>query len=353
MPGYTLSKTTFLYGIQCDKRLYLNKHFRHLADTTPAALKATFDRGKEVGLLAQQLFPGGVDASPPDHFRMLEAADKTRKFIEAGHTIIYEATFVYNGVLAALDILVRDEEGWKGYEVKSSGKLSQVYYTDAAIQYYVITGSGLRLTDMQLLYINRNYIRGEELDIRQLFAAQSVKSLCEKIIPIFPEEIERLKNILQADQVPEVAVGAHCTDPYTCNFAGHCGAFVPPGSNPAEETFRYPACLLQLDTTLKIVPPYPGTKPFTEIPNGYTLYGRERQGAEKTTLPYTADCSGDPRPQLIQQLLLDTAHYSTIYVHDLSAARKLLQQWQILLPRYAGELADRIPRLRATPPTPE
>ena len=37
-----------------------------------------------------------------------------------------------NNVLAALDILVKDEEGWKAYEVKSSTKVSETYIKDAS-----------------------------------------------------------------------------------------------------------------------------------------------------------------------------------------------------------------------------
>ena len=59
------------------------------------------------------------NASPENHFKMVESVGKTLNLISKGESIIYEATFQYNNVLAALDILVKDEEGWKAYEVKS------------------------------------------------------------------------------------------------------------------------------------------------------------------------------------------------------------------------------------------
>ena len=98
-----------------------------------------FDQGTNIGLLAQKLFPNGADASPENHFKMVESVRKTQEFISQGKSIIYEATFLYNNVLAALDILVKDDEGWKAYEVKSSTKVSDTYIKDAAIQYYTIT----------------------------------------------------------------------------------------------------------------------------------------------------------------------------------------------------------------------
>lgn len=52
-----LSKSTFLQGLQCDKRLYLYKHHYDWQDTISEHQQALFDRGHNVGKLAQSLFP--------------------------------------------------------------------------------------------------------------------------------------------------------------------------------------------------------------------------------------------------------------------------------------------------------
>ena len=113
MENYVLSKSTFIRGLQCEKSLYLYKHHYDLKDTPSAQLQAIFHQGNKVGIFAQELFPNGVDASPPDHFRIQESVLRTQEFIDTGESIIYEATFQFNGVLAALDILVKDRDGWK------------------------------------------------------------------------------------------------------------------------------------------------------------------------------------------------------------------------------------------------
>ena len=94
--------------------------------------------------------------------------------IESGQKIIYEATFSYNNVIAALDILVKDSEGWKAYEAKSSTKISNTYIKDAAIQYYTIINSGIDLkglvndnlsgTQNQLANITKTGLSSETLD---------------------------------------------------------------------------------------------------------------------------------------------------------------------------------------------
>jgi hypothetical protein len=77
-----LSKSTFIRGLQCEKSLYLYKHHYNLKDAISPQLQAIFNQGNRVGELAQDLFPGGVDASPSHHFKMQESVVKTKAFIE-------------------------------------------------------------------------------------------------------------------------------------------------------------------------------------------------------------------------------------------------------------------------------
>src|SRR6185295_16408686 len=55
-----LSKSKFLSGLQCHKRLYLEVHQPALATKPDAATQAMFDMGTEIGELARRRFPGGV-----------------------------------------------------------------------------------------------------------------------------------------------------------------------------------------------------------------------------------------------------------------------------------------------------
>ena len=57
----TISKTSYCAGVQCLKRLYLLVHSPELAAQPDAAAEAIIEQGREVGMLARQLFPGGVE----------------------------------------------------------------------------------------------------------------------------------------------------------------------------------------------------------------------------------------------------------------------------------------------------
>tara|TARA_B100002019_G_C21215590_1_gene571821 strand:+ start:923 stop:1249 length:327 start_codon:yes stop_codon:yes gene_type:complete len=97
--------------------------------------------------------------------------------------------------------LVKDDDGWKAYEVKSSTKVSDTYIKDAAIQYNTITNSGIDLKDISLVHINNQYIKDGELDIHQLFTIESVYHEVLEFLPRIPNEVRRLKNVIESPEV--------------------------------------------------------------------------------------------------------------------------------------------------------
>src|SRR5271167_3006223 len=56
-----ISKSKFVAGCQCVKRLYWQVHEPELAAQPDAAVEAIMEQGHKVGMLARQLFPGGVE----------------------------------------------------------------------------------------------------------------------------------------------------------------------------------------------------------------------------------------------------------------------------------------------------
>ena len=58
---HRLSKSQYMRGLQCHKSLWLFKFKHELREKPGPEQQAVFDSGTEVGILAQQLFPGGVN----------------------------------------------------------------------------------------------------------------------------------------------------------------------------------------------------------------------------------------------------------------------------------------------------
>lgn len=228
MANHILSKSTFIRAKQCTKSLYLNKFHKELRDRISPEQLAIFRRGTNVGILARDLFPGGIDMSPksPSQYQK-KVAETAAAMLDHSVTVIYEAVFQYNDVLIMLDILVRNGDGWNAYEVKSSLKISETYVTDAALQYYVLLGSGINIIDFQLVYINSEYIFNGELDLNELFTSISVIDTVKAKISEIETEVHQFKQVLSANKIPEIAIGTQCENPYPCDFKGFCWKNIP------------------------------------------------------------------------------------------------------------------------------
>lgn len=219
--SYLLSKSSFLKLEQCQKAFFLYKKHPYLRDKLSVDKQLTFKRGHEVGSFAQQLFPGGVDASLQTK-NVIESFKITQEHIEKKTETIYEATFIYNGVLIMVDILHFDGNSYKAYEVKSSLKVSEIYLRDACLQYYVLKNCLQEFDDLFLVTMNGEYILNGTIEPKLLFKKRSVKKEAENNLPYFDKKIEEANEVIEKNAIPNNAIGKHCFKPYQCDFFGAC-----------------------------------------------------------------------------------------------------------------------------------
>ena len=101
-----ISKSKFVAGGQCLKRLYWEVHEPELAAEPGASGQAIMNQGQDVGRLAHQLFPGGVKV---DGSGGLSEAIRITKELVANPEVpaIFEGTFSADDVLVRVDILKR------------------------------------------------------------------------------------------------------------------------------------------------------------------------------------------------------------------------------------------------------
>jgi hypothetical protein len=163
-----LSKSLYMRGVQCHKALWLTKNRPELKDEISEGLQAAFDSGTEVGILAQQLFPGGVEV-PYDGLTPAQQLEMTRQLMETGVTTIYEATLSHDNLFCKADILHKGENGWELYEVKASTKLKKQYPDDIAMQCHVAIGAGVPIIKASLVHIDTSYVRQGEIEVEKLF----------------------------------------------------------------------------------------------------------------------------------------------------------------------------------------
>jgi predicted RecB family nuclease len=400
MQKHILSKSSFLKGLQCEKALYLSKFHRELKDDLSAQKEAIFAQGNNVGQLSQRLFPGGIDCSPETVFDFQQAVLRTKDEIENGATIIYEAAFQFNEVLVALDILVKDEEGWKAYEVKSSTSVSNIYELDASVQYYTITNSGIELKDISIVHINNQYVKNGEIDVSQLFNIVSVKEKVMEILPKLPEQIDYLKNILKQKEIPNKEIGSHCSSPYQCDFVGHCWKEIPDYSvfdisrlktekkfqlykngilhlkdipeefplsaqqkmqvhaeksnetiinKPAIRNFinqlNFPLYYLDFETFANAIPVLDNSRPYQQLVFQYSLH-IENQNEKVDHYEYLAEIDGsDPREKFVNQLIKDCGKSGDIIVYNIGFEKSKIAELSKLYPQFQEELNNIIDRL--------
>lgn len=112
MQEIKLSKSRFVAGCQCLKRLYLPVREPELAAEPDAAAEAIIEQGREVGLLARKLCPGGIEVCSAG----LDQAIRTTRELVANPEVpvIFEGVFEHDGVLVRVDVLQRRKENlWR------------------------------------------------------------------------------------------------------------------------------------------------------------------------------------------------------------------------------------------------
>ena len=286
---HILSKSTYIKGEQCEKALYLFKNRPFLRDKLSMEQRAKFKRGTDVGILAQQYFPGGINMTPssPSQFGK-KAAETLKNLTNPAVNVMYEAVFQYNDTLIMLDIIVRDGDKWRAIEVKSSLSISPTYMKDAALQYYVLKGCNVPLSDIQLMYINADYVRNGELDLSQLFVFQSVKDYAEQYQDVIAKNIAHFKDIIKQPHSPKIPIGNQCDTPYRCEFHGHCWKDVPNKLNEPYSIDYKPlyellgkrdqtTAFLNLLFYRPAVPLFDGDKPYTEFIIGFSILSNNGQ----------------------------------------------------------------------------
>ena len=220
-----LSKSRFLAGLQCLKRLYLEYYHRDLADPIDASQQAIFDAATSVGELARQRFPGGRLVEEP-YFAHAQAVNSTRTLLsDPSVPALYEPAFTFRGIRTRVDILRRCGDGkFDLIEVKSTTGVKDEHIPDVAIQMYAVEGSGVLVSRAYLMHIDNTYVyQGGDHNLHELFSlvdiTEEVRAYAEEELPNI---LAQIWESLQLAETLDIGTGRHCTAPYTCPFFGHC-----------------------------------------------------------------------------------------------------------------------------------
>lgn len=221
-----LSKSKYCKCVQCEKILWMNKYKPNEAAVEDK--ETIFENGRKVGELAKGLFGEYEDIE--FDITLTPMIEKTKKLLEEKPNVITEASFSYENNFCSVDILKNDEDGVELYEVKSSASIKEIYLDDVAFQYYVLSNLGLNVKKAALVYVNNEYIRGEDLDISQYFIIEDITEIAMAKQDEVRANIEHINNFMEAhdrDNEPNMEIGMHCCNPYSCDFWAYCTKELP------------------------------------------------------------------------------------------------------------------------------
>jgi hypothetical protein len=385
-----LSKSRYIAGLQCHKRLYLLIHQPELAAEPDENAQARFDQGLEVGRLARGMFPEGVLVEA-EHTELDKALIRTLGLVtDSRIPAIFEATFQHQKVLVRIDVLQRlaRSKRWRLIEVKSSSKIKDYHLADAVIQRYVLEGLGFKVIPC-LMHLNREYVYdGGTYDLSKLFTLEDITDDTDDLIEQVPAEVRKQLEMLSKDTVPEIDPGPQCNSPFRCEFFNICNKPIPadhvarlprisesklqrltdlgvcsirdvPSGFPLTETqqhafecavsgkawfskelkttlkkLKFPLCFMDFETLGPAIPRFEGMHPFDPIPFQWSVHVQRQQGNEPEHYEFLAEDAGDPRPAFLKSLAAVLRDAGNIIVYNQAFESGVLASLCSRLPEY-------------------
>lgn len=390
-----LSKSQYIKGLQCPKALWFYRFRKDLKPEIDAETQARFDTGNEIGLLAQDYFPDGIEVT--GEYWQIESAEKlTRQFIGEGHTLLYEATAIspVDGSHARIDIFrkVEDSDAWDLIEVKSSTSVKDYHIDDMSLQYHAFSDAGYQINKCYMMVIDNTYVRSGEIDLQSLFKLEDISDQVLEKQEGVKIQVEKLLAALDSNIEPTEEIGARCKNPFECDYKSHCWKEVPeysvfnvfsaqkadsivkiiesyeiedippkliPGGIKQIDIeayligrivenkenissylgqLEYPLYYLDYETIGPAIPLFDGTKPYGQTPFQFSLHVQKEPGVEPEHHEFLSRERTDPREALIRSLIELCGTEGSIVVYNQGFEASCNNKLGAAFPAYSEEL---------------
>ena len=406
----SLTKSSYLDGLNCEKFLWINSFLQSEIDPPKAFDQNLMDDGNEVGALVIELYPGGIEV-PKSIINRDERIALTNQLIENGTEVIYEATFFADNIEIRVDALLKVKDGYEIRELKSTkwkneiikDKKFQKHIDDVSIQYYVLNKLGFCITNSYVMAINGEYIRGDMLEVKDLFKEEKVSNKVLDIQESIPEKVKHLNEILSdSGKEPNTDIGSHChKDGQKCGAKKYCWYHqrkIPDysifeifnlGKNslnlyyenivdikdipenykktPLQQFYidhwnnestsinhkkideflsdlNFPLFHLDFESYNPTIPKYKNSRPYQQIPFQYSIHV-EHNDDKCEHREFLGNPKSDPREELICQLLTDIKGNSSVIVYS-GFEQSRIEELARDFPKYSDELLAIIPRIK-------
>jgi len=389
-----LSKSRLMAFRQCPQRLWLQSYRRDLAIVDPAA-QPRFDAGNRVGEIARRLRPGGTLIGHVDDLGL--ALQESRDLLAgADDRLLFEAALQHGGVLVRTDVLERRDGRCALVEVKSSTAVKPPHVEDVAIQAWVLRGAGLALERTSLAHIDNSFVYSGNGDYHGLLVEEDLADEVRPLLEEIPRWVAEAQQVIAGD-MPGTDIGAHCMQPYDCEFFAWCSqdepaypvSILPRGAALAAELraeglrdlrevpeerlgnalhvriwratradapaidpavapllgdLPYPRSFLDFETIQPAIPLWAGTRPYQRIPVQWSCHVQAEPG-RLVALGELVTSGEDPRRAFAESLVRAMPPDGPVFVYNAGFERGVLNELAQALPDLAAPLqriADRL-----------
>jgi hypothetical protein len=218
-----LTKTDFLIAKDCNKNAWLKVHRPDVYKAKPLTDfdKNIIETGNEIDELARQLFPDGALVENRGDIEL------TNKLLSEHTPVVYQPVFATDEYMAVADIIVWNDvhNAYDLYEVKSStagqdgeGRRTNEYVIDLAFQKAVLDLLQIPIHSYNLVRLNKEYVRGAELSIPDLFVTEDLTEAVTAAVPEIQGQMAGVREYLLREEQPAgycdciyKTKGNHCT----------------------------------------------------------------------------------------------------------------------------------------------
>jgi len=383
MANKLLTKSKYMIGLQCPKCLWTAVNKPELMPKPDEAQQHLFDEGTKVGVFAQSLFPGGINAQIEG---FMDSINKSKELLKEKKTL-FEAGFLSGRCYSRADILEPKGKEWNLIEVKMGTKVKPENVEDVAFQKYVYEQAGLKIRKCFLMHINNEYVKHGEINASELFVKEDITSDVDAIKDI-PQRVKNMIKVIDLPECPKDKIGGHCSAPYECPLMEECFKFLPEHNifhlyrggakcfelleadvldlkdipddfklttnqqiqrNCAKtgkvhinkeklkewiDKLEYPLYFLDFETYNTAIPLYDGLKPYQQIPFQFSLHIQEKQGGKTKHISFLAEGSEDPRRRFIEALADSLGEKGSIVVYNQSFEESRIKELAEMFPKY-------------------
>ena len=391
----SLSRSRYLDGLQCPKLMWNRVNARDRVPAGPAWQRQLAAAARRLDDLALTLWEGGVEVPP---FREAEERlDATRRLLPK-RVPVFGATFAAGGRLCRVDVLEPAPEGrWNLIDVRAGTRIRNAVIQDLAFQRDTVLLAGLELDAIRVLHPDTTYVRGEYLHPYELLRSVDVTERVLRVGPYVDRTVATLREVAAGPE-PDAPIGPHCHDPHTCRLIPRCWHDLPPdnvtelhragraafgfldegifrirdipdqrlGPNqriqkravvtgevqvdvPAVrrwlDALAWPVGFLDFETMAPAVPPFPGLRPYQQVPFQFSLHVQDTPGAPLRHREFLHVDAGDPRPCLLRALLETVGPAGSLLAWNVDSEKRVLGDLAAFAPRHAAALEKMAARL--------